>query len=274
MARAQHIQRTDNKSNKKFRTHCSTDTPNDKQSLNSHNIATSYRIRSRPILVVTAKRRVQWNITGIRSVHLSKPRMTKNQKSSLRFRLSSHWLLINPTKSPLPMSKTSFGFAFKSSAKVQKKRDTFNAIIDTGSTLSLMPASIANELGLRIQPNSSVRINFAERHANSLGMVLFNMTIGSESHSVTAHVLKHFAFTLLLGLNIAKQFPLIIDWQLRTATLRERKYFRESKSCLNISVNTGSKSRKETKQPIHPSVQQVIKENKYVFAEHDRLGSS
>ncbi len=93
------------------------------KSLNSHNIATSYRIRrSHPILVVTAKRGVQWNITGIRIVHLSRPRMTKNKKTSLRFRLSSHWLLIDPTKSPPPMSKISSGFEFKSSVKVLLRR--------------------------------------------------------------------------------------------------------------------------------------------------------
>jgi hypothetical protein len=99
----------------------------------------------------------------------------------------------------------------------------FNAILDTASTINIMPELIAKQHNLKINSKKSIKLDLAEGSTNTLGTVSFNLTIGSLTHTITAQVICDFRYHLLLGTDIGKLFPIHIDLQSREAVLNHQK---------------------------------------------------
>jgi hypothetical protein len=99
----------------------------------------------------------------------------------------------------------------------------FNAILDTASTINIMPELIAKQHNLKINSKKSIKLDLAEGSTSTLGTVSFNLTIGSLTHTITAQVICGFKYHLLLGTDIGKLFPIHIDLQSRKAVLNHQK---------------------------------------------------
>jgi transposase InsO family protein len=95
----------------------------------------------------------------------------------------------------------------------------FNAILDTGSTINIMPECIAKQYNLKINTKKSINLDFAEGSTRTLGTVSFNLTIGSLTQTITAQIIRGFKYHLLLGKNIGKLFPILISLRNDTAIL-------------------------------------------------------
>jgi transposase InsO family protein len=85
------------------------------------------------------------------------------------------------------------------------------AFIDTGSTITLMSAKLQRFLRLPIIDKTSISIKQLDGITHSIGRVNTILTLAHISKPLNIHVLPHFQYPLLLGLDAGKEFGLHLD---------------------------------------------------------------
>ena len=112
--------------------------------------------------------------------------------------------------------KTQFNF-INIDAKINGS--PIKAFVDSGSSLSIISASLANKLNLKLIRNSSLVLHQVNGTTKTKGRTTVNMTIGQISAKLDLHVMENFQYPLLLGLDAGERFGLRIDLKSRTASM-------------------------------------------------------
>ena len=94
------------------------------------------------------------------------------------------------------------------------------AFIDTGSTISIISYQQLKRLNLTLEPSSSITIRQANSNTRSIGRVKVLLTIENITHPIHLHVLSHFKYPLLLGLDVGNLFGLHIDVKDKVVTTK------------------------------------------------------
>ena len=85
------------------------------------------------------------------------------------------------------------------------------AFVDTGANVNLMPESVIHEFKLTLDRRQARPVKTANGFAQTLGTVIFNVTIEKNTQTIEALVITGFEYTLLLSRNTCHQFKLLID---------------------------------------------------------------
>ena len=97
------------------------------------------------------------------------------------------------------------------------------ALVDTGSTLTVVSTEIANKLNLKLARNSALRINQVQGNARSLGRAKVKLTIGSQTNEIDVHAIEGFNHDLLIGMDTAKIFRMKINTETRQISIKKPK---------------------------------------------------
>ena len=87
----------------------------------------------------------------------------------------------------------------------------FNAIVDSASTISVISEKTFKSLSKQLVPNSPIKINHISGQTQTLGSIRANLQIANTAHETKFHVISHFKYPLLLGLDTGKLFGLSLD---------------------------------------------------------------
>ncbi|XP_054166009.1 uncharacterized protein LOC128963519 [Oppia nitens] len=128
------------------------------------------------------------------------------------------------------------------------------AFIDTGSTVNIISQRLASQLKLPIDTHHPINILQVDGNIKSIGRVSTQLSMGSQTHLITFHVLANFRYPLLLGLDVGKRFGLTVDLSTRKVTARIEQV---KPSILNI----------ETREDI--TLKKLLARHRQVFAQHD-----
>ena len=111
----------------------------------------------------------------------------------------------------------------------------FQAIVDSGSTISVVSEKTFRSLNTKLTPKSSIKVNQINGQTHTLGHFKANLQITNQSKAITIHVIQNFKYPLLLGLDAGKLFGLTID-------LKDGK----------VSVDTNPSANEYSPQPQQP----------------------
>ncbi|UYV74788.1 hypothetical protein LAZ67_12000984, partial [Cordylochernes scorpioides] len=85
------------------------------------------------------------------------------------------------------------------------------AFVDTGATISIINWRLFKRTRLQLQPNSDIHISQADGVTRTCGSLQTKVRIDKLIKPVTLHVMKNFKYPLLIGLDVASLFNLLID---------------------------------------------------------------
>ncbi|UYV71739.1 hypothetical protein LAZ67_9000200, partial [Cordylochernes scorpioides] len=85
------------------------------------------------------------------------------------------------------------------------------AFVDTGATVSIINWRLFKRTRLQLQPNSDIHISQADGVTRTCGSLQTKVRIDELIKPVTLHVMKNFKYPLLIGLDVASLFNLLID---------------------------------------------------------------
>ncbi|UYV64482.1 hypothetical protein LAZ67_3000918, partial [Cordylochernes scorpioides] len=85
------------------------------------------------------------------------------------------------------------------------------AFVDTGATVSIINWRLFKRTRLQLQPNSDIHISQADGVTRTCGSLQTKVRIDKLIKPVTLHVMKNFKYPLLIGLDVASLFNLLID---------------------------------------------------------------
>ncbi|UYV84632.1 hypothetical protein LAZ67_X002921, partial [Cordylochernes scorpioides] len=85
------------------------------------------------------------------------------------------------------------------------------AFVDTGATVSIINWRLFKRTRLQLQPNSDIHISQADGVTRKCGSLQTKVRIDKLIKPVTLHVMKNFKYPLLIGLDVASLFNLLID---------------------------------------------------------------
>ncbi|UYV64168.1 hypothetical protein LAZ67_2006908 [Cordylochernes scorpioides] len=85
------------------------------------------------------------------------------------------------------------------------------AFVDTGATVSIINWRLFKRTCLQLQPNSDIHISQADGVTRTCGSLQTKVRIDKLIKPVTLHVMKNFKYPLLIGLDVASLFNLLID---------------------------------------------------------------
>ncbi|UYV64131.1 K02A2.6-like, partial [Cordylochernes scorpioides] len=85
------------------------------------------------------------------------------------------------------------------------------AFVDTGATVSIINWRLFKRTRLQLQPNSDIHISQADGVTRTCGSLQTKVRIDKLIKPVTLHVMKNFQYPLLIGLDVASLFNLLID---------------------------------------------------------------
>jgi len=140
---------------------------------------------------------------------------------------------------------------------VQVNGHNISAIVDTGSTLSIISHDCAIRYGLPITPESIV-INQVNTQTKSIGRTTFNLSIANHTRVVGTHIMHNFAHQLLIGMDIGAQFDLHVS--MATAKVHTTKRFTTTSPSTYVTLAASN-------QPTnHLSVDSLISKHSTVFA--------
>jgi hypothetical protein len=106
---------------------------------------------------------------------------------------------------------------------------------------------------LKINGKNSINLDSAEGSTRTLEIVSFNLTIGSFTYTVTAHVIRGFKYHLLLSTDTGKLFPIVIDLQNRKAILKNKAPEFKPKPQQQLSLNKSQHKLKVLRKPLTSS---------------------
>ncbi|UYV80583.1 K02A2.6-like, partial [Cordylochernes scorpioides] len=85
------------------------------------------------------------------------------------------------------------------------------AFVDTGATVSIINWRLFKRTRLQLQPNSDIHISQPDGVTRTCGSLQTKVRIDKLIKPVTLHVMKNFKYPLLIGLDVASLFNLLID---------------------------------------------------------------
>ena len=86
-----------------------------------------------------------------------------------------------------------------------------NSFVDSGSTISVTSEKTLKRLNVAIEPNSSIPLNQVSGKTRTVGSFKAQLQIANRVKPVTIHVISGFKYPLLLGLDVGRQFGLLLD---------------------------------------------------------------
>ncbi|UYV70291.1 K02A2.6-like, partial [Cordylochernes scorpioides] len=129
------------------------------------------------------------------------------------------------------------------------------AFVDTGATVSIINWRLFKRTRLQLQPNSDIHISQADGVTRTCGSLQTKVRIDKLIKPVTLHVMKNFKYPLLIGLDVASLFNLLID-------VRDKTIYTKIDGLQNpILVNHLEEIREH-------ELKKLLEHNKNVFSQH------
>ncbi|UYV83405.1 hypothetical protein LAZ67_23000904, partial [Cordylochernes scorpioides] len=100
--------------------------------------------------------------------------------------------------------------------KICVNKHPLQAFMDTGATISLISQNLIKSLNLHPLIDSPMQIQQANSLTKTLGYVHVNLQIHNKTRKVKLHVIPNLKFQLLIGLDSAEDFELIVDTKDKT----------------------------------------------------------
>ncbi|UYV61089.1 K02A2.6-like [Cordylochernes scorpioides] len=129
------------------------------------------------------------------------------------------------------------------------------AFVDTGATVSIINWRLFKRTRLQLQPNSDIHISQADGVTRTCGSLQTKVRIDKLIKPVTLHVMKNFKYPLLIGLDVASLFNLLID--VRDKTIYTKFYGLQNP----ILVNHLEEIREH-------ELKELLEHNRNVFSQH------
>ena len=131
-----------------------------------------------------------------------------------------------------------------------------NSFVDSGSTISVASEKTFKRLNISVEPNSSIQLNQVSGKTQTVGSFKAQLQIANKVKTVTIHVVSDFKYPSLLGLDIGRQFGLLLD-------LKDCKVSKMSDNSTNTftALNLSSSENKE--------LESLLKRNQNVFSQSD-----
>ncbi|UYV77382.1 hypothetical protein LAZ67_15000802 [Cordylochernes scorpioides] len=105
--------------------------------------------------------------------------------------------------------------------KICVNKHPLQAFMDTGATISLISQNLIKSLNLHPLTDSPMQIQQANSLTKTLGYVHVNLQIHNKTRKVKLHVIPNLKFQLLIGLDIAEDFELIVDTKDKTVYTKQ-----------------------------------------------------
>ncbi|UYV67937.1 hypothetical protein LAZ67_5002548 [Cordylochernes scorpioides] len=105
--------------------------------------------------------------------------------------------------------------------KICVNKHPLQAFMDTGATISLINQNLMKSLNLHPLIDSPMQIQQANSLTNTLGYVHVDLQIHNKTRKVKLHVIPNLKFQLLIGLDIAEDFELIVDTKDKTVYTKQ-----------------------------------------------------
>ena len=86
------------------------------------------------------------------------------------------------------------------------------ALIDTGSTVTIVSRQLAEKLKLPIDTRATIRAETIGGYIYSSGRLSLNITIGRITQTLETHVFDNFGYDLLISVTDAGKFRLVLDF--------------------------------------------------------------
>ncbi|UYV77680.1 K02A2.6-like [Cordylochernes scorpioides] len=129
------------------------------------------------------------------------------------------------------------------------------AFVDTGATVSIINWRLFKRTRLQLQPNSDIHISQADGVTRTCGSLQTKVRIDKLIKPVTLHVMKNFKYPLLIGLDVASLFNLLID-------VRDKTIYTKFDGLQNpILVNHLEEIREH-------ELKKLLEHNRNVFSQH------
>ncbi|UYV62905.1 K02A2.6-like [Cordylochernes scorpioides] len=129
------------------------------------------------------------------------------------------------------------------------------AFVDTGATVSIINWRLFKRTRLQLQPNSDIHIRQADGVTRTCGSLQTKVRIDKLIKPVTLHVMKNFKYPLLIGLDVASLFNLLID-------VRDKTIYTKFDGLQNpILVNHLEEIREH-------ELKELLEHNRNVFCQH------
>ncbi|UYV80667.1 hypothetical protein LAZ67_19001324, partial [Cordylochernes scorpioides] len=129
------------------------------------------------------------------------------------------------------------------------------AFVDTGATVSIINWRLFKRTRLQLQPNSDIHISQADGVTRTCGRLQTKVRIDKLIKPVTLHVMKNFKYPLLIGLDVASLFNLLID-------VRDKTIYTKFDGLQNpILVNHLEDIREH-------ELKELLEHNRNVFSQH------
>ncbi|UYV75877.1 K02A2.6-like, partial [Cordylochernes scorpioides] len=129
------------------------------------------------------------------------------------------------------------------------------AFVDTGATVSIINWRLFKRTRLQLQPNSDIHISQADGVTRTCGSLQTKVRIDKLIKPVTLHVMKNFKYPLLIGLDVASLFNLLID-------VRDKTIYTKIDGLQNpILVNHLEEIREH-------ELKELLEHNRNVFSQH------
>ncbi|UYV83454.1 hypothetical protein LAZ67_23001089, partial [Cordylochernes scorpioides] len=105
--------------------------------------------------------------------------------------------------------------------KICVNKHPLQAFMDTGATISLISQNLIKSLNLHPLIDFPMQIQQANSLTKTLGYVYVNLQIHNKTRKVKLHVIPNLKFQLLIGLDIAEDFELIVDTKDKTVYTKQ-----------------------------------------------------
>ncbi|UYV64680.1 K02A2.6-like, partial [Cordylochernes scorpioides] len=129
------------------------------------------------------------------------------------------------------------------------------AFVDTGATVSIINWRLFKRTRLQLQPNSDIHISQADGVTRTCGSLQTKVRIDKLIKPVTLHVMKNFKYPLLIGLDVASLFNLLID-------VKDKTIYTKFDGLQNpILVNHLEEIREH-------ELKKILEHNRNVFSQH------
>lgn len=115
--------------------------------------------------------------------------------------------------------------AFASFAKIPVQVNSFQtqAILDSGSTVNVVNEDFVRMAKVPVDCRDSTITMAGGTSACISGVASFPLTIENHTQIVEALVMPHFSYFMLLGINIGKFFPVIVDFEQHLAYVKPKE---------------------------------------------------
>ncbi|UYV69897.1 hypothetical protein LAZ67_7001124, partial [Cordylochernes scorpioides] len=141
--------------------------------------------------------------------------------------------------------------------KICVNKHPLQAFMDTGATISLICQNLIKSLNLHPLIDSPMQIQQANSLTKTLGYVHVNLQIHNKTRKVKLHVIPNLKFQLLIGLDIAEDFELIVDTKDKTV------YTKQSAEMALVCTTFN-----HLQKPNQDELNKLLQENEQIFSQH------